>query len=487
MRRLDQRFGVRRLVAALVCGNLLPAPRSCDKSQRTKAVTSHRTPKWALRAYCVVIIGACFSCTSFAQTNWPQWRGVNGSGISSETGLPTEWNDSKNIRWKAAIPGRGHSSPIVWGNRIFLTTSIEGPVVPGAEAVRHYHKGQEYLHPDSVGADHSYMMKLFCLDLESGKMIWEKTVYEGTVYDNRHRKNTYASSTPVTDGRFIYLSFEAEGIYCYDFDGKRIWKSSLGKIAKGGMGPGTSPVLYENLIILQCDQEYGEGSFIAAVDKKSGKEVWRVARDQRRSWATPLLIQTSQRTELVTSGPNKIISYDPATGREWWNAPGVVSNPIPSPVAGRGLVFVTAGSDAKRAYAIRLGGSGDLTGSSNVVWSYDKGTAYVPSPILYNEYLYLLTDAGAITCIEAATGKVVYQARIPIATKFTASPVAYEGKILFVSEDGDSFILKAGPVPEILNANGLGEPVYASPAIVPGRILIRGASNLYCISNGNSK
>ena len=438
---------------------------------------------------CVFLLLIVISLAGFgnAQTNWPQWRGTGGTGISTETGVPSEWSESKNIAWKTAIPGRGHSSPIVWGDRIFLTTSIEGPIVPGAEAVRHYRRGQEYLHPDSVGANHSYTMKLLCLELKSGRVLWEKTVYEGTVHDNRHKKNTYASATPATDGRFVYLSFEAEGVYCYDFDGKKIWKTSLGKIAKGGMGPGTSPVLYENLVILQCDQEYGEGSFIAAVDKKTGKEVWRVSRDQRRSWATPLLIKTAQRTEMVTSGPNKIISYDPGTGRELWSAPGVVSNPIPSPVAGQGLVFVTAGSDTKRAFAIRLGGSGDLAGTSNLVWSYDKGTAYVPSPILYNDYLYLVTDAGAITCIEAGTGKVIYQTRIPMAARFTASPVAFEGKILFVSEDGDSFILKGGPTPEILNANALGEPVYASPAIVPGRILIRGQDNLYCIANGASK
>ena len=418
-----------------------------------------------------------------AQTNWPQWRGNDGSGISSETSIPTEWNETKNIRWKTSIPGRGHSSPIVFGSRIFLTTSIEGPIVPGAQAVRHVHKGQEYLHPDSVGADHSYTMKLLCLSLDSGKVVWEKTVYEGTVYDNRHRKNTYASATPATDGQFVYLSFEAEGIYCYDFDGKRIWKASLGRIAKGGMGPGTSPVLFENLVILQCDQEYGEGSFIAALDKKTGKEVWKVARDQRRSWATPLLVKTAQRTELITSGPMKILAYDPATGKELWRAPGVESNPIPSPVFGNGLVFVTAGSDAKRALAIRVGGSGDLADTPNVVWRYDRGTAYVPSPIFYDEYLYLMTDAGALTCLEAATGKLVYQVRLPVATRFTASPVAFAGKVLIVSEDGDSFILKAGPTPEVLNANSLGEPVYASPAISNGNILIRGERTLYCVSN----
>jgi outer membrane protein assembly factor BamB len=325
-------------------------------------------------------------------------------------------------------------------------------------------------------------MKLFCLDLKSGKVLWDKTVHEGRVYDNRHRKNTYASATPTTDGKYVYISLEAEGLYCYDFEGKRIWKSSLGRIAKGGMGPGTSPVLFENLLILQVDQEYGEGSFIAAVDKTNGKEVWRTARDQRRSWATPLLVKTNQRTELVTSGPKLIIAYDPATGKELWRAPGVESNPIPSPVAGGGIVYVTAGSDAKRAVAIRVGGSGDLTGTANVLWRYEKGTAYVPSPILYGDYLYLLTDAGALSCLEATTGNLIYQARMPVATKFTASPVAFDEKIMIVSEDGDSFIVKAGPKPEILNANALGEAVYASPAIASGNILIRGTDNLYCIA-----
>jgi outer membrane protein assembly factor BamB len=194
------------------------------------------------------------------------------------------------------------------------------------------------------------------------------------------------------------------------------------------------------------------------------------------------LIKTAQRTELVTSGPKFIIAYDPATGKELWRAPGVESNPIPSPVAGAGVVFVTAGSDAKRAVAIRAGGSGDLTGTTSLLWRYEKGTAYVPSPLLYGDYLYLVTDAGALTCLEAATGKVVYQARMPVAARFTASPVAFEGKILIVSEDGDSFVVKAGPIPEILNANALGEAVYASPAIASGSILIRGTSNLYCIS-----
>jgi outer membrane protein assembly factor BamB len=225
-------------------------------------------------------------------SNWPGWRGPAGLGVSTEKNLPAEWDQTKNIKWKAAIPGRGHSSPIVWGKRVFLTTSVEGPVVAGAKAARHIRNGQVFVHPDSVGGDRSYALKVLCLDFDTGKIIWERTAYEGTVYDDRHRKNTYASSTPVTDGRFVYAFFEAEGLYCYDLDGKPVWKTSLGKIAKMGMGHGMSPVLFESLIIIQCDQEDGgPDSFIAALDKRSGKEVWRVARTHRKTYATPLLIK----------------------------------------------------------------------------------------------------------------------------------------------------------------------------------------------------
>ncbi|HET6892364.1 MAG TPA: PQQ-binding-like beta-propeller repeat protein, partial [Pyrinomonadaceae bacterium] len=231
----------------------------------------------------------------------------------------------------------------------------------------------------------------------------------------------------------------------------------------------------------QCDQEYGEGSFIAAVDKKTGKAVWRVSRNHRRSWATPLLIRTPQRAELIASGAESVISYDPASGKELWRAEGVVSNPIPSPVTTQGLVFVSAGSEAKRVIAIRPGGAGDLANTTNIAWRYDKGTAYVPSPIAYGDYLYLVTDAGALTCLEAQTGKLIYQARLPISARFTASPVAYDGRLLLFSEDGDGFVVRAGPVPEVLSVNSMGEPIYASPAISSGKIFVRGASHLYCI------
>ncbi len=417
--------------------------------------------------------------------NWPQWRGPDGSGISNEKNLPTEWSPTKNIKWKTPIEGRSHSSPIVWGNKVFLTTAIEGPVVPGAKAVKHVLEGdKEFLHPDSVGADRKHTFKVLCLDRDSGKILWESTAWEGTPYDNRHRKSSYAASTPATDGKLVYAFFGTEGLYAYDYKGKLAWKASLGKLGTVGMGTGTSPILFENLVIVQADEENGAASFIVGVDKKTGKEVWRTPRKVQVSWSTPLLVRTANRAELITSGTETVISYDPATGKELWRHKGVESNAIPSPVANNEMVFLVAGFPAKIALAIRLGQSGDLTGTPNVPWKYEKGTAYVPSPILYGDYLYLTTDRGILTCIDAKTGEVKYEGgRIPIPATFTASPVAFEGKILMTSEDGDTFIVKSGPKHEILGTNSVGEPVYASPAIADGRIFIRGEKNLYCIGS----
>ena len=293
----------------------------------------------------------------------------------------------------------------------------------------------------------------------------------------------------MTDGKLVYAFFEAEGLYCYDYDGKLLWKKSLGKIAKMGMGHGMSPVLFENLIILQCDlEDGGPDSFIVALDKRTGKEAWRAARNHRKTYATPLLVKTATRWELVTTGAETVISYDPATGRELWRSEGVESHAIPSAVVGHNMVFVTAGSHSKRAMAIRLDGAGDLTGTSNIVWRYQKGTAYVPSPILYGDYLYLMTDKGILTCLDARTGEVKYEGgRVPVPATFTASPVAFDGKVLITSEDGDTFVIKAGPTHEVLGTNSIGEPVFASPAISQGRLLIRSDKHLYCIANPAGK
>jgi outer membrane protein assembly factor BamB len=376
----------------------------------------------------------------------------------------------------------------VWGSRVFLTTAVEGPVVkPGSTGVRHTIDGQDFVHPAGVGADKQHTFKVLAVDADTGKILWERTAWEGVPYDTRHRKGSFASPTPVTDGQAVYAFFGSEGLYAYDFEGKELWKADLGGIGTMGVGVGTSPVLYGDLLILQCDEDNGDKSFITALDRKTGEPVWRVARKAQVTWATPILVKAEGRDELVTAGAEAIVSYDPRTGTELWRSKGLESNAVPTPVAEKDVVVVSSGYPAKIAMAIKAGGSGDVTGSPRVLWSYNKGTAYVPSPILYDGHVYLMTDKGLVTCLDAKTGAVKYEGgRVPVPAGFMASPVAYDGKIVLFSEDGDAFVLKAGPVHEVLRTNALGEPIFASPALSEGRLFIRGARHLYCVKGARA-
>jgi outer membrane protein assembly factor BamB len=329
-----------------------------------------------------------------------------------------------------------------------------------------------------VDVEFEEQLKLYAVDAKTGRIAWERVAYDGVMFDDRHRKNTYASSTVATDEERAYAFFESAGLYAYDFKGNLAWKRDLGPIIKAGLGPGTSPIVYEDLIILQCDQEMGDGSAIVALNRRTGAEVWRALRKNRRSWATPLIVRSADGDELIASGAEAVIAYDPSTGKERWRAAGTRSHPIPSPVATKGLVFLSAGSQAKVVMAMRPGGGE----SDPVVWRYNKGAAYVPSPIAVGDYFYLMSDTGIMTCFDALTGKLVYEGgRPPIPSTFFASPVAFDGKILLTSEDGDSFVIKAGPVHEVLATNSVGESVYASPAVAGGRIYIRGDKHLFAI------
>jgi outer membrane protein assembly factor BamB len=246
-------------------------------------------------------------------------------------------------------------------------------------------------------------------------------------------------------------------------------------------------VLHGGLVILLCDEDSGDKSFIAAYHADTGKEAWRVPRKVQLSWATPVIARAGNRDELITAGNEWLIAYDPATGRELWRAKGLESNAVPTPVVGKDVVVITSGYPAKKAIAIKLGGSGDITGSDRVLWTYDKGTAYVPSPILYGDYVYLVTDKGLMTCLDAKTGAVKYEGgRVPVPASFMASPVAYDGKILLPSQDGDTFVIKAGPAHEVLRTNSLGEPISASPAIASGHLFIRGERHLFAIFQSGS-
>jgi outer membrane protein assembly factor BamB len=437
---------------------------------------------WAAGA--VFLVGAALAAAApSGTTEWAQFRGPDGQGVSTEKGLPDDWSATRNVIWKTAIPGRGYSSPVVWGDRIFLTTAIELEPVPGAKGVEHIIDGHPYVHPQGVGADRRHSFKVIAIDARHGRVVWERTAYEGLPYDTRHKKGSFASQTPVTDGKLLWTYFGSEGLlFTYDMEGNLKWKASLGGIKTVGVGVGTSPVLYKDVLILQCDEDNGDKSFIVALDKRTGKQVWRVPRKVQVSWATPVLVRAGGRDELITSGTEWIIAYAPATGAELWRAKGLGSNAVPSPVVVGDVVVLSAGYPEKLAMGIRAGGSGDVTDTPRVLWKYTKGTAYVPSPIAYGDLVYLVTDKAILTALDARTGEVKYEGgRVPVPATLMASPVAYEGKILLSSMEGDTFVIKAGPVHEVLRTNTLGEPIAASPAIAKGRIYIRGENNLYAI------
>ena len=430
------------------------------------------------------LLGLAAACLSVWPTNaanaqnWPGFRGANAAGNGDGQNPPVTWDAEKNINiaWKTPIPGLAHASPIVWGDKLFVVSAVSSS--PQGK-FRHGLYGD--VDSDKDISKHSW--KLFCLDKKTGKILWERTATEGVPKVKRHIKSTHASPSPVTDGKYVVSFFGSEGLYCYDFNGKLMWKTPIAKIASVGMGPSTSPVMADGVIVLQCDEDEGKKSFIAGVDKKTGKELWRTPRPVQAGWSTPLVVKTDKGTEVVASGFEWIISYEPKTGKELWKMKSFQSNALPTPLVGFGMVYAYSGYPTKKTLAIKLGGSGDITDTA-LAWSYDKGTAYIPSSILYGDNLYLMTDRGILTCLDAKTGKVIYEGgRIPVPATFTASPVAFDGKVLLTSEDGDTYVVKAGSKYEILATNSLGEPVYASPAISDGMIFIRGEKNLYCISN----
>jgi outer membrane protein assembly factor BamB len=435
-----------------------------------------------LRALTSVLLGLTLlagSSVTAAGENWPQWRGPGGQGVSADAQVPTEWAPGKNVLWKAELPGTGMSSPIVWDDRIYVTAVIEGDVVPGQRAVKH-RQGPEadWIHPDSVAADKKHTFKVVALDAKSGKILWDRTAYEGTVFDARHRRSSFAGPTPVTDGAMVYAYFGPEGLYAYNSKGDLAWKA-VAPFATLGLGTGTSPILYENLVIIQRDEDNGDHSTLVAYDKKTGKEVWSTKRTVEISWSTPVLVTAGGRTELVTNGNDLIIAYDPATGKELWQTTGVKSNAIHTPLVGHGLVILTAGYPVKKVIAIRPGPVAD---GQRVAWEYTRGTGYVLSNILYGDYLYLFTDNGIVTCLDPKTGAVKYEGgRIPVPARFMGSPVAFGGFVAMTSEGGDTFMLKAGPTHEIVRTNSIDEPVYSSPAIANGRLYIRADKHLFAI------
>jgi hypothetical protein len=421
--------------------------------------------------------------------NWPSFRGPNASGVAAGHATATAWDATKGtgVLWKTPIPGIAVSSPIVWGDTVFVTTAVSSD--PKA-VFRHGLYGD--VEPSTDVTKHSW--RLLAIDKKTGRVRWDRVAHEGIPKTKRHTKSSQASCTPVTDGKVVVAWFGSEGLYAYDLAGKLLWKQDLGRIDAGWFfdpdyewGAASSPVIYKDLVILQVDKQ--KDSFVAAFHLKDGKEAWRTAREEIPSWGTPTVYQGPPRDELVTQATKFIRGYDPATGKELWRLGPNSEITTPTPIVAHGMVYVTNGyGGIQPIYAIKPGGNGDLTlsgeatSSEYIAWSTKRGGPYTPTPVVYEDLLYVVTNNGVLAAYDAKTGERAYQERVAgKGGAFSASIVAADGKIYLTGEDGDVFVVKAGRKPEWLATNPMGEVLMATPAISDGVIFVRGMSHLFAI------
>jgi len=392
-------------------------------------------------------------------------------------GAPVTWSATENIAWKTAIPGRGFSSPVLWGDKIFLTTAV-----PAKEAQAEGGGGGRGAGGGAAsGVEHRFLV--MAIDRGTGKVIWERTAVTATPHEGYHRKyGSFASNSPATDGRMVYAFFGSRGLYAYDLDGKLVWKKESPPMRmRLQFGEGTAAVLYEDKLILSCDQE--PDSFIAVLDKKTGKELWRKSRDEVSAWSQPLVVEHEGKKQLIVAASAKVRSYDLNNGDVIWECGGLGTNVIPAPVTQGGMVFVMSGHREPNLLAIKLGRTGDLTGTYAVAWTNQRGNSYTPSPVLHDGKLYFVTDNGMISCFDVKTGKPFYhQARLPKPYNFKASPVGADGKLYLSAEQGDILVVKMGERFEVLATNSMGEEfIVASPAVVDGKLYLRSATALYAV------
>ncbi len=385
--------------------------------------------------------------------DWPQWRGPRGDGTSHELFAPTQWSDTENVRWKTPIPGKGHSSPVVWGDRIFLTTCIEN----------------------------TQQRMVLCVDRISGKVLWQREVLRAPL-EQKHNLNSFASATPATNGKYVWVAFFERPkieLVCYDFEGKEVWRKSPGEF-HSVHGFCSSPVLYKNMVILNCDQD--APADIVAYERDTGAEIWRAPRPNKtRSYCTPLIRTLAGREQLMLSGTKCVASYDPNTGKALWLIDGPTEQFVASLVETNGILFLTAGFPTYHLLAIDPSGSGNIT-KSNILWHDPRGAAYVPSPIAAGDYFFVVSDDGIGSCWEAKTGKQMWKHRL--GPHHSASAVSVAGNLYFPADDGETFVFKASPQFQLVATNSLNEEVRASPAISQGEIFLRGAQHLFCIGSG---
>jgi outer membrane protein assembly factor BamB len=426
---------------------------------------------------------------------WPSFRGLHAAGVADGQRLPDRWDGTtgENILWRTRVPGLAHSSPIVWGDTVFVTTAIssrkDATFKPG-------------LYGDGDASDDRSIHKwaLYAIDKRSGRIHWERIAREGAPRNKRHIKSTYASASPATDGRIVVAWFGSEGVHAWDVNGRPLWHVDLGRVDMGAYdiptyewGPASSPIIWNGLVILQCDTQ--QDSFVLALNAETGETVWKTAREELPSWGSPTVALTQGGPELVTNASNFIRGYDARDGRELWRLAGSSKITAPTPIFAGGLIVVASGRAPERPiFAIRPGSRGDLTltkdarSSSAVAWSYTGRGSYMPTPLAYDGLLYVLANNGVLDAYDLKSGKELYRQRLPlVGSGFSASPIAADGKIYLSNEDGDMLVIRAGPTFEHLATNSIGELLMATPALSEGVMYVRGASSLFAVATNPAR
>lgn len=396
--------------------------------------------------------------SSLAQAqNWGHWRGPKGNGVSSDANPPTQWSDQQNTMWKVKIPGSGSGSPVIWGDQVFVVTSVPAQ-------------------------NQKLSFQLHSYDRTTGKLNWQKTAIEAKPLEPTHSTNNYASASPCTDGKHVFAHFGSQGLYCYTLDGDLVWKRNFGTMkTRNGFGEGSSPTLTDDMIIVPWDHE--EKSVLFALNKETGESIWETKRDEPTCWATPLVVEHEGKRQVIMNGQNKARAYDLDSGRELWNCGGQTERPCASPCAANGLVFVGSGHRGAFLGAFTMDGKGDISKTKNVAWTINKDTPDVASPLLSNGHLYFYkSKSGQLTCVDAVTGKPFYSAaRIAGLNSTYASPVAAGGHVYLTDRDGTIVVIKDAPELKVIATNTVNEPVDATPAPVGKQLFVRGAQHLFCL------
>jgi outer membrane protein assembly factor BamB len=433
-----------------------------------------------------------------ASANWPQWRGPTATGAAPGSDPPAQFGGDKNLKWKIKLPGSGSSSPVVWDKFVFVQSAVPTGKTAAAVNVDPGQPGgvfaqqQRPRRPGGGGGGgfgggaaptEVYQFLLVCLDRQTGKTVWQKPVREEIPHEGHHRDHGFSSYSPLTDGKHVIAYFGSRGLHCFDMQGNLKWSKDLGRMqTKMGFGEGSSPALHGDTLVVNWDHEGQD--FIVAFNKETGDELWRTPRDEETTWSTPLIVEHQGQVQVITSATKKTRAYDLKTGKQIWEGPGLTANVIPSPVASDGVVYLTSGFRGNALLAIKLGKSGNLAGTDAILWTHNRSTPYVPSPLLSGNRLYFFAgNSGRLSCFDVKTGKPHYtDQRVDGMDNVYASPVAAGGNVYLVSRSGTCVVIKDADKFEVVATNELAEPIDASPAVAGNELFLRGKQNLYCFA-----